>query len=557
MGRTIRTCSLGGAALAAVLLAAAPASAVRVASYRPSAASTFVGARAAELRGDSRRAAALYAALAAADPANTVLADRAISQAISAGDMPLALRLVGNRPPVGFGVDGRLLLAANALRSRRAEQAVQLLQLDAPSGSLKFLAQPVLAWTLIERRDPRAMQAIEGIPADGVSAPLKIELSAFALIRQGNTAAAEPLARRAIETGGGRAVALRLAFADALSRAGDRNRALALLDTAEPAVRRARLLVAAGRRPGAAVETAAQGFGLILDALALDLNRETGQSLPISLIQVARFADPASDYHRLLAGALLGEAGRTDDALASVRGVDERGIFVSQARDSEVNLLTKAGRTPEALNRAQAFAQAGNADHTDWGRLADTLDSADRQADAAVAYARAIALLPPDLPNAWQFHLLHGAMLERSGRWNEARLALDKARALAPQSPTVLNYLGYAQLERGENLDSAEALIAEAHRLAPEDASITDSLGWAQFKRGKVAEAIRTLAQAAAKDPAEAEIHEHLGDALYTAGRRFEARHSWNAALIVANDKVRSRIQAKLQSGLAPSNAAP
>jgi predicted negative regulator of RcsB-dependent stress response len=48
-----------------------------------------------------------------------------------------------------------------------------------------------------------------------------------------------------------------------------------------------------------------------------------------------------------------------------------------------------------------------------------------------------------------------------------------------------------------------------------------------------------------------------LGDALYTAGRRFEARHSWNAALIVANDKVRSRIQAKLQSGLAPSNAAP
>ena len=30
-----------------------------------------------------------------------------------------------------------------------------------------------------------------------------------------------------------------------------------------------------------------------------------------------------------------------------------------------------------------------------------------------------------------------------------------------------------------------------------------------------------------------------------------------DAALIVANDKVRSRIQAKLQSGLAPSNAAP
>ncbi|WP_114227985.1 MULTISPECIES: tetratricopeptide repeat protein [Sphingomonas] len=547
---------MGLAAVAAAMVASAPAQATRLVDYRPSAVSTFATARAAELRGDSRRAASLYAALAAADPTNKVVADRAIAQATTGGDMPLALRLIGRRPPVTLSVEARLLLAANALKSRKPDQAVQLLALDAPAGSLKFLAQPMLAWTLIERRDPRATAAVDAIPAEGVAAPLKPELGAFALLAQRNTAGADPLARRAIDSAGGRAVALRLAFADAFLRAGDQPRALALLDGSEPAVRRARALVAAGRRPDGAVETAAQGYGLILDALALDLNRESGQSLPAVLAQVARFADPGSDYTRLLAGALLGQADRTPDALAALRSIDNNSAYASQAHDAEVSLLNKAERRPEALARAQAFAQARDADYADWGRLGDTLDGMDRQADAAAAYGKAIALLPPDLPNAWQFYLLQGAMLERAGRWEEAKASLTKARALAPQSPTVLNYLGYAQLERGENLDAAEALIAEAHRLAPDDASITDSLGWAQYKRGKVSEAIKTLTEAAAKDPTEGDIHEHLGDALYTAGRRFEARNSWNAALVVADDKSRPRLVSKLQTGLGAGNAA-
>jgi Flp pilus assembly protein TadD len=121
----------------------------------------------------------------------------------------------------------------------------------------------------------------------------------------------------------------------------------------------------------------------------------------------------------------------------------------------------------------------------------------------------------------------------------------------------VLNYLGYARLERGERLDEAEALIAEASRRAPDNASITDSLGWAQFKRGKVAEAIATLQRAAAGDPAQSEIHEHLGDALYTAGRRYEARFAWQAALVTAEEDVRQRVQDKINAGLTAASAAP
>jgi Flp pilus assembly protein TadD len=157
----------------------------------------------------------------------------------------------------------------------------------------------------------------------------------------------------------------------------------------------------------------------------------------------------------------------------------------------------------------------------------------------------------------WQLLLLQASALEEINRWPEAKQALQKALAIAPDQPLLLNFLGYAKLERGEDLDSAEAMIRKASELAPDDASITDSLGWAEFKRGKVDQAIATLQQAAEKDPDQAEIQEHLGDALYKNGRRMEARFAWNAALVTADNDVAARVKAKLSSGLTSANAAP
>jgi Flp pilus assembly protein TadD len=128
---------------------------------------------------------------------------------------------------------------------------------------------------------------------------------------------------------------------------------------------------------------------------------------------------------------------------------------------------------------------------------------------------------------------------------------------LEPDNALLLNFLGYGKLERGEDIDAAEAMIRKASALKPDDASITDSLGWALYKRGRLPEAIETLTRAAAGDPAQAEIHEHLGDALYKAGRRIEARFSWRAALVTAENKMKARIEDKLESGLTPATSAP
>ena len=74
---------------------------------------------------------------------------------------------------------------------------------------------------------------------------------------------------------------------------------------------------------------------------------------------------------------------------------------------------------------------------------------------------------------------------------------------------------------------------------------------------GRLSEAIDILQKAAVSDPVQAEIQEHLGDALYSAGRRFEARFAWQAALATAEDEDTARLKTKIETGLTQATAAP
>lgn len=557
MGRTIRTCSLALALALGLAAGAVPASAtdVRLGTFR-SGASTFVAARAAAEAGDARRAAVLYASLAAADPTDRIAASRALGQAILAGDMPLALRLARSQEESRLAVDARLLLAADALRSGKGEQALGRSWPD----ELGFISPFVRAWARAERGKWRdAVAILDAVPQGQSLAQFVPEHKALILLAAGKDKQAAPLFPTAIERAGGRADRLRMAFATGLQRAGDRAGAAALLEPRDVTQQRAAALLAAERKPRLPISTAAEGFSELLAALAVTLNDSDRRALPLAITQIARHADPANDEVRILLGLLLQQNGRSDDALAVLRGTPETSPYLSEARDAEIRTLLRAERRDEALARAQAFVTDTMVTADDWSRLGDVNDAAGRHPAAADAYARALALVEAGRPgaDAWSLHLLRGSSLEEADRWAEAEQSLQAAYRLAPENPIVLNYLGYARLERGVQLEEAERLIREASRRAPDDASITDSLGWAQFKRGRVDEAIATLQRAAAADPAQAEINEHLGDALYTAGRKYEARFAWNAALVTAEDEIKKRIEAKISGGLTPATAAP
>ncbi len=512
------------------------------------------------MNGDHARSAALLAVLAQTQPDQPDLARKALGEAIGSGQTDLALSLAQKIPAAKLSNEGRLLLAADAIKRNHIDRAQQWLAVKSDSGDLSFLSPLLAAWDAAQRGDINAaLQTIDQVPSNSLLNPLRSEERAFILLKFRRTVDAEPFARRAIGAAGARENRLRLAFADGFLAAGDRARSLAMIEGMGTDAAAARQRVLAGKPSGQSIDTASEAFSEVLTAFSADIARLQRAAPPIGLVQVARFADPKNSSATDLLALLLASQDRVDEALALLRTVPADDPLSSDTRDVAVKILTDSKRLNEAYSIAAAAAAAPGASISDYSRLGDVLQAMKRNNDAATAYGRAVAMahaegLKADL---WPLLLLRANALEEGNRWPEARQALQEALTIAPEQPLLLNFMGYAQLERGEDMDAAEAMIRKASQLAPDDASITDSLGWAQFKRGKISDAISTLQSAAEKDPDQAEIQEHLGDALFRSGRRFEARFAWQAALVTAEDEIAGRVKAKLASGLTPANAAP
>ena len=542
-----------------MLFAPIPAAAARLSTGDPLL--TYVQARAAAMNGEHARAAELLAMLADAEPGQTQFAQQALTEAIGAGQMDLALGLAAKMPADKLSTDARLLLVANAVKQHRLDRALPWLNASGPNGDLGFLTPLLTAWDFAERGDQaKALQALDQIPAQGLLNPLHSEEQALILLKFRRTADAEPFAQRAIAGAGGRETRVRLALADGFLAAGDKARAVALVQGVSNDTAAARQRVLAGRPSGEGIDTNAKALGEVLTGFAAEVAHLRGAVPPVGLVQVARYADPTNSSTTALLALLLDAQDRTPEALELLRTVPQNDALISGIRDVQVRILTDHKRYNEAYALAAASANDPVAGVSAYSRLGDVLESMGRHGEAANAFGRAINLAKAQglkSDDVWSMLLLQANALEEANRWPEAKAALQQGLALSPDQPLLLNFLGYAQLERGENMDAAEGMIRKASELAPDDASITDSLGWAQFKRGKVDEAIATLQQAAEKDPDQAEIQEHLGDALYKSGRRYEARFAWNAALVTAEEDIATRVKAKLTTGLTTANAAP
>lgn len=144
---------------------------------------------------------------------------------------------------------------------------------------------------------------------------------------------------------------------------------------------------------------------------------------------------------------------------------------------------------------------------------------------------------------------------------NLAYLADDQARAaeiyrmgleLDPSHPWIANDLGYHLVETGENPAEAQTLLERAFAALPNESSVVDSLGWLRYRQsviddvldgsGRVVRpgAVTLLRRAAELDLERdnATILDHLGDALWSAGRREEAIDAWTRAEALLREQV-------------------
>lgn len=540
------------------LAIAAPASAT-VPQVNSDPARAYIAARAAAISGEHAEAAQIYARLLQTTP-DADLRQSAISEAIRAGNFPLALRLIRQSPQKQLTVDSKLVLIGDALKRGDDRGAIQLLNGDGSGSNLSFWTPLVQAWDRAGKRDAAGALAILGrVPRKSALFPFVDEESAFVLLKLGKTAEAEPFARRAIGTAGPREYRIRLALAAAFEAAGDRQRALAMIDGIADDSATVRQELVSGKLKPLIIDNAAKAFSDQLIALAIEMQQsQAARGDPVNIVQIARFTTPQNSSAAVLLGNLLARDDRLDDALAVLRSVPAADPLAAEALDAQTRALADAKRFDEALALASRAAAAPSANSDDFSRLADVYTSMERYDQAAAAYQQALSRLQdPQDSQVWPLLLLQASALESANRWPEARILLSRALQIAPDEPLILNFLGYAKLVHGEDTDAAEAMVRKASELAPDDASITDSLGWALYKRGRIDEAIDVLQKAAIGNPAQAEIQEHLGDALYAAGRRFEARYAWRAALATADEEETARLKNKIETGLTEATAAP
>lgn len=119
---------------------------------------------------------------------------------------------------------------------------------------------------------------------------------------------------------------------------------------------------------------------------------------------------------------------------------------------------------------------------------------------------------------------------DAAGNRDASERDLRQIISMQPDDARALNHLGYMLADQTERYEEALELIERAIALSPDDPAIIDSLGWAQYKLGRYEEALENLRRAYAAFP-DHEVASHLGEVLWKLDRRDEAIAVWEEAL--------------------------
>ncbi len=300
-------------------------------------------------------------------------------------------------------------------------------------------------------------------------------------------------------------------------------------------------------------EGTAQWLGVLADGLARTPNGST--KLPLLFARAAHWLNDADWAVRATLVETLVRDGQNDAAMALLDGL--RGKLPAVLAMRQAELIADSGNLPVGLNRAEA-AVRDEAPRALLVRFADLVRRSGNSKAAAAAYERLEAALGEgDSALRSSLLLARAELLLQSDGWDSAAPLIERAVALQPDDPAVLNFAGYSALERRKDVEQSLSRIEAAWAKAPQNASITDSLGWAYFLTGRTDDAVELLEKAQRGEPDNAVIVEHLGDAYWQAGQKFQARYNWRAAALLADAEMATRIEAKLRDGLTPATVAP
>ncbi len=238
---------------------------------------------------------------------------------------------------------------------------------------------------------------------------------------------------------------------------------------------------------------------------------ELARGLPQAYLSLAQAAEQRRDFAAV--ERWLERVGGADNALA--------------VQTRRASALAKQGRMAEARALVQSLpARTAAERRAKVGAEAQILRDAKLWQQTYDLLKPASAAAPDDMDLLYDFAMA----AEKLNRLDEMEAALRRVIATRPDYHHAYNALGYSLADRNLRLPEARQLIVKALEFAPNDPFIIDSLAWVEFRSGNTAEALRLLEQAYRARP-DAEIAAHLGEVLWTLGRRDEARRFWREGL--------------------------
>lgn len=197
------------------------------------------------------------------------------------------------------------------------------------------------------------------------------------------------------------------------------------------------------------------------------------------------------------------------------------------AQLKRAGLMSQQGQVEEALTLIDSLPEQSHADiRLKRSTEVEILRDQKQFARARRLLEAALADKPSDTDILYDLAML----AEKMGDLAEMERLLRELIAAKPDDAQAYNALGYALADRKLRLPEARQLIEKALALAPGDPFIVDSLAWVAFRMGQNQEALDLLRSAYSQRP-DTEIAAHLGEVLWISGQRDEALQIWREGL--------------------------
>ena len=235
---------------------------------------------------------------------------------------------------------------------------------------------------------------------------------------------------------------------------------------------------------------------------------------------------PENDQTRLYLGQVAEQRKNYAEAVRWYEAVDSGGYYF-EAQTRLAAALAKQGSVKAARDHLHGIRPDSDQQRVQLALSEDQILRDGKQYHESLKMlSNALTALPddPDLLYARALVAEKLDMLDAHERDLRKLIQMDAKNAQA------LNALGYTLADRTNRYKEAFDLIERALALKPDDPFIMDSMGWVHYRMGNTAEAVKFLKRALAIR-SDAEISAHLGEVLWVTGDRAAAETVWKQAL--------------------------